>query len=148
MERINRILTWLNDNQRLAYSLIRSFLGMALFVRGWIFFTDPGAVTALAGDNALFMWYSYVTMGHLIGGFLLMMGLLTRIGALMQIPILFGAVFMVHTGQHLASPGQSLELAVMVLVLLAVFFLFGPGPFSLDTWLAGRKTGSQEAVAA
>jgi len=143
MEKINNLLKWLDDNQNLAYSLIRFFLGTALFVRGWIFFADPGAVTEMAREESLYMWFSYVTLGHLIGGFLLMIGLLSRIAALVQIPILFGAVFIVNAGQNLASINQSLELAVMVLVLLIVYFLFGSGGFSLDQYLADKKATSK-----
>jgi putative oxidoreductase len=143
MEKINNILKWLDDNQNLAYSLTRFFLGTALFVRGWIFFSDPGTVTEMAREESLYMWFSYVTLGHLIGGFLLMIGLLTRLAALIQIPILFGAVFIVSAGQNLASINQSLELAVMVLVLLIVYFLFGSGGFSLDQYLADKKTTSK-----
>ena len=139
MEKINNLIQWLDDNQNLAYSLIRFFLGTALFVRGWIFFADPGTVTEMARAESLYMWFSYVTLGHLIGGFLLMIGLLSRIAALVQIPILFGAVFIVNAGQNLASINQSLELAVMILVLLIVYFLFGSGGFSLDQYLADKK---------
>lgn len=142
MEKINSIIKWLDDNQNLAYSLTRFFLGTALFVRGWIFFSDPGTVTDMAREESLYMWFSYVTLGHLIGGFLLMVGLLTRLAALIQIPILFGAVFIVNAGQNLASIDQSLELAVMVLVLLIIYFLFGSGGFSLDKYLLGKKADS------
>ena len=143
MEKINSIIKWLDDNQNLAYSLIRFFLGTALFVRGWIFFADPGTVTDMAREESLYMWFSYVTLGHLLGGFLLMIGLLSRLAALVQIPILFGAVFIVNASQNLASIDQSLELAVMVLVLLIVYFLFGSGGFSLDQYLADKKTKSE-----
>jgi len=143
MEKINSIIKWLDDNQNLAYSLIRFFLGTALFVRGWIFFADPGTVTEMAREESLYMWFSYVTLGHLIGGFLLMVGLLTRLAALVQIPILFGAVFVVNAGKNLASIDQSLELAVMVLVLLIVYFIFGSGGFSLDQYLADKKAESK-----
>ena len=136
MEKINNVIKWLDDNQNLAYSLIRFFLGTALFVRGWIFFADPGTVTEMAREESLYMWFSYVTLGHLIGGFLLMTGLFTRLAALIQIPILFGAVFIVNSGQDLAAINQSLELAVMVLVLLIVYCIFGSGGFSLDQYLA------------
>lgn len=144
MEKINNVIKWLDDNQNLAYSLIRFFLGTALFVRGWIFFADPGTVTDMAREESLYMWFSYVTIGHLIGGFLLMIGLLTRIASLVQIPILFGAVFIVNASQNLASINQSLELAVMVLVLLIVYFLFGSGGFSLDQYLADKKTAAKD----
>jgi putative oxidoreductase len=143
MDRINDALQWLDDNQNLAYSLIRFFIGTALFVRGWIFFADPGTVTELAREESLFMWFSYVTFGHLIGGMLLMAGLLTRLAAILQIPILIGAVFIVNAGQKLASVNQSLELAVMVLVLLIIYSLFGSGSFSLDRYLADKKAATK-----
>jgi len=129
----------LDNKQNLAYSLIRIFLGTALFVRGWIFFADPGTVTELAREDSLFMWFSYVTLGHLIGGFLLMTGLFARLAALLQVPILFGAVFVVHAQSNLADVGQSLELAVMVLVLLIVYTVFGPGGMSLDKYMANKR---------
>jgi uncharacterized membrane protein YphA (DoxX/SURF4 family) len=140
MEKILTSIKWLDNNQNLAYSLIRVFLGLALFVRGWIFFADPAAVTELAREETLFMWFSYVTLGHLLGGLFLMVGLWTRLAALLQVPILFGAVFIVHAGQNLAAVGQSLELSVMVLVLLIVFTFFGSGSFSLDSYFTLKKT--------
>ena len=33
----------------LGYALIRIFLGVALFVRGWILVSDPSAITMMAG---------------------------------------------------------------------------------------------------
>ena len=127
METFIKKIQWLDNNQNLAYSLIRVFLGLALVVRGWVFFADPGTVTDLAREESLYMWFSYVTLGHLFGGLFLMIGLQTRLAALIQVPILFGAVFIVHADQNLATVGQSLELSVMVLVLLIVYTLFGSG---------------------
>ena len=140
MEKLINSIKWLDNNQNLAYSLIRVFLGIALFVRGWIFFADPGTVTELAREETLFMWFSYVTLGHLLGGLFLMVGLQTRLAALLQVPILFGAVFIVHADQNLAAVGQSLELSVMVLILLIVYTLFGSGSFSLDNYLTLKRT--------
>ena len=143
MKKLTETLQWLDNNQSLGYSVIRLFLGAALFTRGWIFFTDPGAVTELAREETLYMWFSYVTIGHLIGGIFITLGLFTRLAALFQIPILFGAVFVVHADQSFASIGQSLELSVLVLVLLIVLFVFGSGSFSLKKYLAKRRQAQQ-----
>ena len=140
MKRLNEILQWLDSNENLAYSLIRIFLGIALFVRGWLFFSNPGEITKLAAVDNMHMWYSYITIAHLAGGLLLTLGFLTRIAALFQVPILIGAVFIVHTKQDLMMVGQSLELAVLVLVLLVIFTFFGPGSFSLNKYLAIRRS--------
>jgi uncharacterized membrane protein YphA (DoxX/SURF4 family) len=149
MDKITNALKWLDDNQNLGYSLIRFFIGTALFVRGWVFFSDPATVTELAREESLFMWFSYVTFGHLIGGMLMMVGFKTRLAALLQVPILAGAVFIVNAGVELASVNQSMELAVMVLVMLIVYSLFGSGSFSLDKYLDDKKVAdsqSQEPV--
>ncbi len=141
---IKETLLRLDSNQNLGYSLIRIFLGMALFIRGWIFVTDPGAVVELARQETLHMWFSYVTWGHLLGGALMMVGIQTRLAALFQIPILVGAIFIVHTDHTLAMESQSFELAIMVLVLLIVFGLFGSGPISLNKYLAGKRSKFKE----
>ena len=99
----NETIEWLNANHDLAYSIIRIFLGAALFVRGLILLFDPAAISQLAGLNNLYWWFSYITVIHIVAGFLLTIGLLTRIAALLQIPILAGAVFFIHLGQGLRS---------------------------------------------
>lgn len=139
MKLFNDIVGWFNNNNDLAYSFIRIFLGAALFVRGIILLSNPAAISELAGLNNLYWWFSYITIIHLVCGFLLTIGLLTRIAALLQIPILIGAVFFIHINQGLMSGGQSLELAVLVLLLLILYFIFGSGSLSLDNFFAGRK---------
>jgi len=45
----------------------------------------------------------------LVGGAMLTIGFLTRLAAFVQIPILAGAVFIVHRQDGLFAMGQSLE---------------------------------------
>ena len=139
MKFINDIILWLNKNTNVAFSLIRIFLGLALFIRGIILASNPAVITILAGEDKIYWWYSYITIAHLIGGLSLALGLLTRLGALLQIPVLFGAVFLVHLKQGLLSVGQSLELSVLVLMLLLLYFIFGSGVFSVDNYLKKKK---------
>lgn len=134
MKIFNNTLQWLEANNGLAYSFIRIFLGVALFVRGWIMITDPGTITALAGEDKIYWWFSYITISHLAGGFLFVIGFFTRLASLIQIPVLIGAVFLIHLKQGLLSVGQSLELSVLVLVLLLVYFVFGAGRLSVDEY--------------
>lgn len=139
MNKFNSMLQWLEANNSLAYSFIRIFLGTALFIRGWIMFFDPATIAALAGEDKTYWWFSYITIAHLAGGFLLAIGFLTRLASLIQIPILIGAVFLIHLKQGLLSVGQSLELSVLVLVLLLIYFVFGHGRLSVDGYIAKRK---------
>lgn len=64
-------------------------------------------------------------IAHLCGGAFLAIGLLTRLSALLQIPVLAGAVFLIHWHEGLFSLGQSLEFSSLVLFLLILLFIDG-----------------------
>lgn len=118
------------------YALIRMFLGAALTVRGLFLFFNPDALTKIVDDNSLNMYFSWIAISHLLGGLMLFLGLLTRLGALIQLPEVIYAVLFIHAKQGLMMGGQSFELATMTLVLLLIILIFGAGPLSLDAKLA------------
>ena len=128
-----KFFDWFENHINIAYSLIRIFLGFALCIRGLLFMFDPQTLTNLAGEPQNFWIFAYTSVGHLIGGFLLGIGWFVRVGALIQIPILLGAVFTIHLRVGLLTSGQSLELSVLVLFLLVVFFLFGDGGITIKS---------------
>lgn len=140
MNRMTKLFDWMNQRENMAYSFIRIFLGGALFIRGWLLMSDPQAITQLAGANRWYWWYSYITIVHLVGGLLLAVGFRTRLAALFQIPILLGAVFVIHFREGLLSAGQSLELAVLVLILLIIYFIFGSITLSVDGYMYKKKS--------
>ena len=84
------------------------------------------------GIENLHMFYSYITIAHLLGGFFMAVGFITRIAALFQMPILFCALFIVHLRDGFMMGGQSAELAALVLFLLVVYFIFGSGKWALN----------------
>lgn len=135
MKQPGATLHWLETHRDLAFALIRLYLGLALFIRGWLFLSDASAITELAGAQAVYWWYAYIISAHLLGGLLLALGLFTRFAALLQIPILIGAIIYIHLEQGLMTVGQSLELATLVLALLLVFAFFGSGPYAIDRHL-------------
>lgn len=139
MKLIEKMIAWLNNNTNVAYALIRIFIGVALFVRGVILASEPEALTRLAGEDKMYWWYSYITVAHIIGGLSLAIGLVTRLASLLQVPILFGAVFLIHLKQGLLSVGQSLELSVLVLVLLLTYLIFGAGDLSFDSIIKKKR---------
>lgn len=124
--------------------LIRIYLGVALLIRGILFITRPTMLAEWIERTG--QWFWPVTAGHLIatahigGGICLALGLFTRLAAAIQAIPLLGAVFFVHWKEGLLQPGQSLELAGLVLVLLIVFTLFGSGRLSIDYLLSTKKT--------
>ncbi len=136
---------WLDRLEQPAtgFALLRIYLGLGLIVRGALFVTNPAVVQRLLASIEGWFWPylgAHVIAGaHLVGGALLALGYRTRLAAAVQIPVLLGAVFLVHFREGLFTRGQSLELALLVLVLLVLFALFGPGPLSLDHALRRRE---------
>ena len=100
---------------------------------------NPSAITSISGGRDLYWLHSIVMIFHLFGGISLVLGFQTRIVALLQLPILFGAVFYIHVGEGLLSQSQSLELSVLVMFLLGIYFLFGSGLYSLDRRFSKTK---------
>jgi len=140
INQLNSLLLKLNANTSTGYALIRIFLGLALTIRGWMILLNPNSLIELGVEREYFIWVTLVGITHLAGGLLLFFGFLTRIGALIQIPILVSAIFYVHVHTQLMMGGQSLELAVLVLFLLCIYFIYGSGKLSLNSYAANRKS--------
>lgn len=145
------LLRSLEARRDLVLDMIRVYLGAGLFFRGLaLLFTRGGLeqiVGTVAPDVSLSGIAFYVTAAHLAGGALLLIGLYTRLAALVQLPILVGAVFLVHWQDGLLSADQSFEFSALVLFLLVLVGIFGGGRWSLDAWwldrvrpLRGRST--------
>lgn len=139
MDQFKTFLSSLEAQTDTAYALIRIFLGLALTIRGGIIFTNPDSIMELGIDREYFIWVSLIGIAHLSGGILIFLGFLTRIGALIQIPILISAIFLVHVHTKLMMGGQSLELAILVLFLLCIYFVFGAGKLSVSRYVSNKK---------
>jgi len=129
----------LDSKPGIAFGLIRIFLGIALAIRGYLILTNPDSIVELGVEQELFVWVSLVGITHLFGGVLLAIGFLTRLVAFIQIPILFSAIFFVYSHTKLMMGGQSIELAILVLFLLCVFFVFGAGSLSVKDFMTNKK---------
>jgi len=139
MEKLTKLITSFDAKTNIAYALIRIFLGVALAVRGWLIVSNPAAIAELGVTRDLFIWVSLAGIFHLLGGILLCIGSFTRLGAFIQIPILFNVIFFVYEHTGLMMGGQSLELAALVLFLLCVYFIFGSGPLSVRDYFTQKK---------
>jgi putative oxidoreductase len=146
---MQRFITWAEARRDLWLDCIRIYLGLGLFARGLLLITNTSTgyfvdMLQRAGQPWLLtgMMLHYVMLAHFLGGLLLTIGFLTRIAALVQVPILAGAVFVVHRQDGLFAMGQSLEFSALVLFLLTVFIVNGAGKLSLDyvTFGPGRAS--------
>lgn len=120
----------------LGLDLLRIYIGAALVVRGVSFIARPEALLEYMEHSRLWVMpmvvTHYVVAAHVFGGGMLALGLCTRLAAFLQVPVLLGAVFLVHWREGLLAASQSLELSALVLAIVAVISVVGAGKLSLD----------------
>ena len=134
---LHQLDKWSTTHPRLLL-LLRAALGIALVSKGISFISDIISLKALLAESSFSFlpdWIALViTWIHLLCGFMITIGLFTRLSALIQIPILIGAVI-INLSMGIFTPGSELVFSMLVLVLL-VFFLFeGGGEFSVDDYI-------------
>jgi len=144
MQKLHDLMAWAESRRELWLDCVRIYLGLGLFARGLLLICNVHTdffvnLLSRSGDTWLFSaaLLHYVALAHFVGGAMLALGLLTRLVALAQIPILAGAVFIVHRQDGLFALGQSLEFSALVLFLLCVIFVSGAGRLSLDHVIFG-----------
>lgn len=151
----DRIGQWADTHHPAWIDLFRIVLGAFLFFKGIVFLNDVWGLQRLLNNINLNMDLVYfaqlIGMLHLIGGFLIIIGLFTRLSILFQFPVVCGAVlFNWPGGQHenlnpvvpggvefvWAGLGDSFNAewwaAVFTLLLMIVVFIFGSGPWSVE----------------
>jgi uncharacterized membrane protein YphA (DoxX/SURF4 family) len=140
MNAIQRVERWGDTHHPAWLDIVRIALGLLLFIRGVSFISDTSQLLALSGglrDSNMYVWFvvHYVAFAHLVGGFLIALGCQTRFAALLQIPILFVAVFFVNISRGFSFFNSELWLSVVTLALLIVFAVVGSGRFSADAFM-------------
>ncbi len=142
MNLIHKIEKWGDRHHPRFLDIIRVALGIFLFLKGLGFMENSAYLKSLiesqpdiaVSSSWLMALVYYVTFVHLVGGTLIALGIMTRLSSLMQIPVVFGAVFFINV---LQSPfNTDLLSSISALVLLVVFAVIGSGRWSLERYLA------------
>lgn len=133
---MNRVEHWADTHHPAWLDFMRMGLGIFLFIKGVMFIQDTDALFSIM-QKSQFPWISiglahYVAFAHLVGGFFIAIGMITRVAILFQIPILLGAVFFINPERGFYSENTELWSSIIVLVLLIAFFIFGSGRYSVD----------------
>jgi uncharacterized membrane protein YphA (DoxX/SURF4 family) len=143
MQREQSISDWLNYNRDICIEALRIFLGIGLLLKGIELVSNKEL--AFEYSKALyypffeFLFLHIVYVIHIACGLLLAIGFITRIAALLQVPILLGAIIFVHWPEGIFSWHHDLQFEILVLVLLLVFIGYGGGRFSVDGFLRARR---------
>lgn len=140
MNLLQRIDRWGETHHPIWIDGLRIVLGLILMWKGIQFVNNIDLLKARIDEQpfltVLSFWLAHIIVfAHVAGGLLITMGLLTRVGILANIPILFGAVFFVHTPVNLFAVHSEMILSVIVLCALVFFLVEGSGRFSVDEYM-------------
>jgi uncharacterized membrane protein YphA (DoxX/SURF4 family) len=138
MNMVRRLEQWGDHHHPKWIDLLRMALGVFLCVKGVEFATNMSTVMSLMNGNMPFSGFMmaiighYIVFAHILGGFLLATGLLTRFACIIQIPVLLGAIIFINLSPDIMKPFSELFLSILILGLLVYFLIIGSGPWSLD----------------
>jgi putative oxidoreductase len=144
MNLIHKIERWGDSHHPKFLDIIRIALGIFLLLKGLGFMDNTANLKSIIENRTdidvspvlLMALVYYVTFVHLVGGALIALGIMTRFSSLMQIPVVFGAVFFVNI---LQSPfNTDLTSSVAALIFLVVFAVIGSGKLSLENYLVNQ----------
>ncbi|MGN6490852.1 MAG: DoxX family protein [Agriterribacter sp.] len=141
MNILHSIERWGDAHHPKWLDFIRILLGIFLFLKGVEFINNMERLTALMerseflGSISLGILAHYIVFAHLVGGALIAFGLLTRMAALIQIPILLGAILFINSDLGIFTPHAELWMSILILGMLIFFLGAGSGPISVDEWM-------------
>ena len=153
MELDHKILKKSSNNQPKWLTLIRIVLGFILFWKGIEFIQDSSRLESMLQNSgfhvlngnikALTFIIPYI---NLLGGLFIVAGLFTRWTALIQIPIILGAVVFANVQGGMSISNKELILSIVTLLLLVIFVIKGSGFLSADEFFktyykAGTESG-------
>ena len=124
--------------------LARVLLGAVLIVHGGqkLFsngIEGTGAFFESMGVPAAQAAAAFAGTVELVGGILLVLGVLTQLVAVLVVVVMAGAYLYVHQAAGIYAADGGWELVAVIGLAVAVFGLVGPGRYSVDALLAGRR---------
>jgi uncharacterized membrane protein YphA (DoxX/SURF4 family) len=143
MDTLRNIQQWSITHHPRWLVILRVALGLLLFAKGITFISNTTLLERLLSGSAFASsigWLAIViTWANLLGGFMLTVGLMTRLVALLQIPILLGAIIFINAQKGGFAADSEFPLATVALLLLIFFLIEGGGPLSLDGYFGKNK---------
>lgn len=123
--------------------VMRFVLGMGMMAHGWSKIQKPFDWMGPNGPPGFLQ--ALGALGEFGGGLAVLLGLLTPLGALGVLCTMIGAWFFAHQGDPWLSPDskvKTFENAAMHGALALTLLFTGPGRFSLDALIWGKKNGN------
>jgi uncharacterized membrane protein YphA (DoxX/SURF4 family) len=128
-----------SNREDLTSLVLRVILGLILVAKGIAFLSNAEELREMILNSRFYagttFLVSYVTFAHLFGGVFIIIGLLTRIVLLLQLPIIIGALVFILPAQGISAFNGAFFLTLLVLFLLVYTLIVGPGEMSMDDYL-------------
>lgn len=146
MNYIQRLEHWGEAHHPRYIDILRMALGLFLILKGVEFARGSGSLQAIMSQQVPFSSFllllvqHYIIFAHIAGGFLIAVGLLTRVACVANIPVLIGALIFIDWS--MLGHFSGFLLALVVLVLLIWFFVIGSGLWSLDKALEEKSVST------
>ena len=106
---IKKLYSKISAHPELSFDVLRMYLGLGLFFQGGYFLKNiqlfDSFLNQVTNTYLVLILAHYIVFAHICGGILLALGLITRISAAIQFPILVGAMLFVHAPSGLFSDG-------------------------------------------
>lgn len=137
---IKHLNKWANAHTYYSLDILRIALGVFLIMKGYSFVTQHREFADIIAPISNFLGgmftLHYVAFAHMLGGFLITFGLLTRWCLIAQIPILIGAVAVNFFG---IMNVENLILSFITLCISIFFIIYGSGKHSADYFFKMEK---------
>jgi len=138
MNRFLKIQEWGDRHHPKWLDYFRIVLGLILIWKGVAFAFNLHAFTLMMQNAGLGAAVSIslcahlIIVLHIIGGLMIALGTNTRLVCLLNLPILFVAVFFVNLSGDVFRPYAEFWFSCMVLAGLVVFLIEGDGVLSIE----------------
>jgi putative oxidoreductase len=145
MNLLQRLEYWGDRHHPRWMDIVRIALGIFLCYKGVDFISHMSDLVGIMYDNTSTAPFFYILAGHyaaaahILGGIFLILGVMTRLACLIQIPVLLGAIFFLSTNKEMLRPYSELFLTILVLLLLIYFLIAGNGPWSVKMEEEGKS---------
>ncbi len=140
MGTVKSLNKWANAHSYYLIDLVRVAFGVFLFAKGVDFMSNfaqmAEVIKPFENMPGGMLIIHYIAPAHFVGGFLIVIGLLTRWAVIAQLPILIGAILVNFLGEMNAN---NLIVASVALINCLFFLIYGSGKHSSDFYLKMQK---------
>lgn len=110
-------------------------------------FNGPGFKTFIAGNTPFgfmrpaWLWLAAAALSELVGGLLVLLGFLTRVGAFLIACVMITAIIGVHLPGGFFANNRGYEYPLSLLGMAVALLIAGGGQASVDKGLSGGRVG-------